>query len=42
MAKSDFKIYSITLLVENKEKLDKFCNELNKLRFIKKVERQIN
>ena len=42
MAKSDFKIYNITLLVETREKLDKFCNELNKLRFVKKVERQIN
>ena len=42
MTKSDFKIYNITLLVENKEKLDKFCNDLNKLKFMKKVERQIN
>ena len=27
---------------ENKEKLDKFCNELNNLKFVTKVERQIN
>ena len=42
MSKSDFKIYDITVLVENKEKLDKFCNELNNLKFVNKVERQIN
>ena len=42
MSKSDFKIYDLTVLVENKEKLDKFCNELNNLRFVNKVERQIN
>ena len=42
IAKTDSKIYNITLLVETREKLDKFCNELNKLRFVKKVERQIN
>ena len=42
MSKSDFKIYDITVLVENKEKLDKFCNELNNLKFVSKVERQIN
>ena len=42
MSKSDFKIYDITVLVETKEKLDKFCNELNSLKFVNKVERQIN
>ena len=42
MSKSDFKIYDLTVLVENKEKLDKFCNELNNLKFVNKVERQIN
>jgi GTP pyrophosphokinase len=42
MSKSDFKIYDITVLVENKTKLDKFCNELNNLKFVNKVERQIN
>ena len=42
LTKSDFKIYDLTILVENKEKLDKFCNELNNLKFVIKVERQIN
>ena len=42
MSKSDFKIYDVTVLVENKEKLEKFCNELNNLKFVNKVERQIN
>ena len=42
MSRSDIKIYDLTVLVENKEKLDKFCNELNKLKFVNKVERQIN
>ena len=42
LTKSDFKIYDLTILVENKEKLDKFCNELNSLKFVTKVERQIN
>ena len=42
MSKHDFKIYDITVLVESKEKLDKFNNALNKLKFVKKVERQIN
>ena len=42
MSKSDFKIYDLTVLVENKEKLDKFCNDLNNLKFVNKVERQIN
>ena len=40
--RSDLKIYSLTVLVENKEKLDKFCNDLNSLKFVSKVERQIN
>ena len=42
MSKSDFKIYDLTVLVETKEKLDKFCNDLNNLKFVTKVERQIN
>ena len=42
LTKSDTKIYDLTILVENKEKLDKFCNELNNLKFVTKVERQIN
>ena len=42
ITKNDFKIYVITILVENAEKLDKFCKELNNLKFIQKVERQMN
>ena len=42
IAKKEFKIYFITIMVENKEKLDKFCKELNNLSFVEKVERQIN
>ena len=42
LTKSDLKIYDLTVLVENKEKLDKFCNDLNNLKFVTKVERQIN
>lgn len=42
LSKSDLKIYDLTILVENKEKLDKFCNDLNNLKFVNKVERQIN
>ncbi len=40
--KSDHKVYRMTVLVENKEKLDKFINDLLNLSFIKKVEREIN
>ena len=42
LSRSDLKIYDLTILVENKEKLDKFCNNLNNLNFVNKVERQIN
>ena len=42
LTKSKTKIYDLTILVENKEKLDKFCNNLNNLKFVTKVERQIN
>ena len=42
LTKSKTKIYDLTILVENKEKLDKFCNDLNNLKFVNKVERQIN
>lgn len=42
LSRSDLKIYDLTILVENKEKLDKFCNNLNNLSFVNKVERQIN
>ena len=37
--KSDFKTYSITILVENKTKLDKFINDLYNLKEIDKIER---
>ncbi len=40
--KSNHKVYRMTVLVENKEKLDKFTNDLLNLNFIKKVEREIN
>ena len=40
--KSDNKVYRMTVLVEDKEKLEKFMNELMNLKFIKKVEREIN
>ncbi len=37
--KSDTKIYSLTILVENTDKLDKFILSLNSLSFVIKVER---
>lgn len=40
--KSTKKVYSMTLLVENKEKLEKFMNDLLNLAFIEKVEREMN
>ena len=40
--RSDHKVYRMTVLVENKDKLDKFINDLLNLKFIKKVEREIN
>ena len=40
--KSSKKVYSMTLLVENREKLEKFMNDLLNLKFIEKVEREIN
>ena len=42
ITKSEFKIYSLTILVENTDKLNNFMKDLNNLKFIKKVERQIN
>ena len=42
ITKSEFKIYSLTVLVENTIVLDKFCKDLNNLGFINKVERQVN
>ena len=40
--KSEYKVYSMTILVENKVKLDKFLNDLLNLSFVQKVERAIN
>ena len=40
--KSKYKVYNMTVLVENKEKLDKYIVDLQNLSFIKKVERYIN
>ena len=40
--KSEYKVYNMTVLVENKEKLDKYIVDLQNLSFIKKVERYIN
>lgn len=39
--KSDTKVYSLTILVENKEILDKFMNDLRNFDFVKNVERRI-
>ena len=40
--KSDYKVYNMTVLVENKEKLEKFINDLLNLNFVQKVERSVN
>lgn len=40
--KSDYKTYSMTVLVENREKLEKFLNDLLNLKFVQKVERWVN
>ncbi|MBR7042160.1 MAG: bifunctional (p)ppGpp synthetase/guanosine-3',5'-bis(diphosphate) 3'-pyrophosphohydrolase, partial [Bacilli bacterium] len=42
ITKSEFKIYSLTVLVENTEVLTKFCRDLENLKFVNKVERQVN
>ena len=42
ITKNEFKIYSLTILVENVNKLDKFFKDLNNLKFVEKVERQMN
>ena len=42
ITKSEFKIYTITILIENTDKLDKFIKDLYNLSFVKKVERLIN
>ena len=40
--KSEYKVYSMTVLVENKEKLEKFLNDLLNLNFVQRVERWVN
>ena len=40
--KSEYKVYNMTILVENKEKLDKYIIDLQNLRFVKKVERHMS
>ena len=42
ITKSEFKIYSLTVLVENTDVLTKFCRDLENLKFVNKVERQVN
>ena len=42
ITKSEFRIYSLTILVENTTALEKFFRELYNLSFVDKVERQIN
>ena len=42
ISKKEFKIYTITVLVENIDKLNKFIIDLNNTTYVKKVERQIN
>lgn len=40
--KSEYKVYNMTVLVENKDKLDKYIIDLNNLGFVKDVERYVN
>ena len=42
ITKSEFKIYSLTILIENTTKLDKFYKDLYNLSFVEKIERQMN
>ena len=42
ITKSEFKIYSLTVLVENTEVLEKFCKDINNLKSVQKIERQMN
>lgn len=42
ITKNEFKIYTLTVLVENLDKLNKFCNDLNNTNYVDKVERLIN
>jgi len=40
--KSEYKVYNMTVLVENTDKLNKYIIELNNLSFVKNIERYIN
>jgi len=40
--KSEYKVYNMTVLVENVTKLDKYIIDLNNLSFVKNVERYVN
>lgn len=40
--KSDYKVYNMTVLVENIDKLEKFIKDLLNLKFVSKVERSVN
>ncbi len=42
ITKSEFKIYAVTIMVENTDALDKFIKDLNNAGFVNKVERQVN
>ena len=42
ITKSEYKIYSLTIMTENTDKLTKFIKDLNNLKFVKTVERQMN
>ena len=42
ITKSEFKIYTMTVLVDNTTVLDKYIRSLNNLKFVNKVERQVN
>ena len=42
ITKSEFKIYTMTIMVENTECLDKFIRALSNLKFVNKIERQVN
>ena len=39
--KSEFKIYSLTVMVDNTIKLDKFCKDLNNLKFVSKIMKMV-
>ena len=39
--KSEYKVYRMTVIVENKDILEKFMNDLLNLNFVQKVEREV-